>query len=340
MQQPEPDWRVFAAGDLQLASGEVLHDARLAYATHGRLNAAGDNCVVVPTYYTGTHRSYEPMIGPGRALDPERHFIVVPNLFGNGISTSPSNAAPPCAGGHFPHLTILDNVRCQHRLLTEELGVHEVALVAGWSMGAVQAFQWAASYPEMVDALLPWCGSARCAPHNRVFLEGLRATLSADCLFEGGFYDTPPRAGLAAFGRVYAGWAYSQTFYRDGLYRDLGFEDVDALLEFWERDHLAWDANDLLAKLWTWEHADLGANETYQGDFAAALGAIRARAIVMPCDHDLYFTVEDSRREVALMPNAELRPLRSAWGHCAGAPGRNPVDTAFVEAAIRELLGG
>jgi homoserine O-acetyltransferase len=99
------------------------------------------------------------------------------------------------------------------------------------------------------------------------------------------------------------------------------------------------DANDLLAMLWTWQHADISANERYRGDFAAALGAITSRAMVMPGETDLYFRVRDNELEVEHMPQAELRPIPSIWGHVAGL-GVNPPDNAFIDAALRELLAG
>jgi homoserine O-acetyltransferase len=98
------------------------------------------------------------------------------------------------------------------------------------------------------------------------------------------------------------------------------------------------DANDLLAMLWMWQRADISANELYVGDLTKALGAITAKAIVMPCETDLYFQVEDNRREVARMPNAELRPIPSIWGHRAGNPVFNPEDANFIDAAVKELL--
>ena len=89
------EYEVFEAGDLDLQSGETLREAKLAYKTHGRLNASKDNVVVFPTFFGGRHTQNEGMIGEGRALDPNKYFIIVPNLFGNGVSSSPSNAAPP-----------------------------------------------------------------------------------------------------------------------------------------------------------------------------------------------------------------------------------------------------
>ena len=190
------------------------------------------------------------MVGAGRALDPERYFVVMPNMFGNGVSSSPSHHAPQ-RGADFPRVTVLDNVMCQRRLLEERWGIERVRLAFGWSMGAQQAYHFAALFPERVENLLAVCGSARTSPHNWVFLEGVKAALLADPEFCDGRYERPPLRGLAAFGRVYAGWAYSQEFFRAALYRELGYRDPAALLEGWAADHAAWDANDLLAMLFT-----------------------------------------------------------------------------------------
>jgi homoserine O-acetyltransferase/O-succinyltransferase len=327
---------LFQLGDLTLQSGRVLYDAQLAFVTRGTLNAARDNVVLFPTYYTGTHRQNLALVGPGRALDPERYFIVIPNLLGNGESSSPSNHNTQ-RGVQFPHVSLLDNVSAQWRLL-EHLGVERLALALGWSMGAQQAYHHAALFPERVERLLAVCGSARTSAHNFVFLEGVKAALEADSAFAEGRYVEPPLKGLAAFGRVYAGWAYSQTFFRERLYEQLGHVSPQALLSDWAREHQGYDANDLLCVLSSWQRADISDNPLYQGDLPRALAAITARAIIMPCSTDLYFPPEDSRLEVSLLPRAELRILESKFGHVAGGPGRVPRDTAFVEAAIVDLL--
>ena len=335
------DHETFELGDIRLQSGVTLPAAKLAYKTYGSLNASGDNAIVMPTFYTGTHVRNEGYVRAVPALDPARYLIVSINMFGNGLSSSPSNTPPPYDGPRFPVVTLHDNVACQRRLLTEALGVRRVALVMGWSMAGCQSYQWGAQYPDMVDAILPFCASARTSAHNQVFLEGVKAALMADAAFAGGDYTTPPEAGLKAFARVYAGWAYSQTFYRERLHCELGFETWEALLRDWERDHLEWDANDLLAKLLTWQLGDISANARYKGDFERALGAIRARAILVPSTTDLYFPPEDNAIEARHMPNASVRPYVSAWGHCAASPGRK--GTAFMRflaACVAELLAG
>jgi homoserine O-acetyltransferase/O-succinyltransferase len=329
--------RFFELGDVSLQSGQVLRRGRLAYAAFGTLNAARDNAVLFPTFYTGTHADNAPLVAPGRALDPERWFVVIPNLIGNGVSSSPSNHALQ-PGADFPKVSLLDNAHFHKRLLEEVWGIERLALSFGWSMGAQQAYHFAALFPERVQRLLAVCGSARTSPHNQVFLAGAKAALLADPEFAGGRYARPPLRGLDAFGRVYAGWAYSQTFFRRGLYTELGYASPEALLDGWAEDHAAWDANDLLAMMYSWQRADISDNALYQGDFFLALAAIEARTIVIPGSNDLYFPPEDSAIEVAHLKHGELRMLESDWGHIAGRPDRNPRDAAFVERALRDLL--
>jgi homoserine O-acetyltransferase len=332
------DHTVFELGEFELQSGRILPGAQLAYKTYGSLNTARNNVVVLPTFYTGSHLRNEGFFGPGRAIDPAHHFVVSVNLFGNGISSSPSNTPAPFGAAGFPHITLYDNVRAQYRLLTEELGVARVALVAGWSMAGCQSFQWAAQYPDFVDAILPFCASAKTAEHNIVFLEGIKAALQADAVYADGNYSSPPIKGLKAFGRIYAGWAFSQTFYRQQMYRMKGFDSAEALLQDWEQDHLDWDANDLLCKLWTWQQGDISANPLYDGDFKAALSAIKAKTIVIVCDNDLYFRSEDNQIEIEHIADGELRIYESPWGHCVASPGNDPEFERYLDQAISELL--
>ena len=327
-------------GDFELQSGATIRDCKLAYKVHGSLNKKRDNAIVVPTFYGGNHDDIDPMIGENKALDPNKYFIVVPNMFGNGMSSSPSNTSGPYGRARFPNVTIYDNVVAQHYLLTEILRVRKIELVTGTSMGALQTYQWASLYPGLVKKAAPVCGSARVSNHNFVFLEGVKAALTADDAFKCGWYDRQPNKGLRAFGRVYAGWAVSQAFYRNEMYKKIGYSSLeDYLIYFWEGRRIHSDANDLLAMLWTWQHADISNNEKYNGDFDAALAEISAKTIVMPCLTDLYFPPEDSEYEVSRMPNAEFRPIESIWGHLAGSPGANTEDSDFIDGSLRHLLG-
>ncbi len=333
------DYEIFSAGDVVLQSGLTYRGARLAYKTFGKLAADKSNVIVYPTSYGAQHTDLEWAVAEGKALDPTKYFIVVVNKFGNGLSSSPSNTPPPFDRSRWPHFTMTDNVRVQERLLREVFGVERVKLVYGFSMGAQQAFHWGALFPERVERIAAICGSAKTSPHNFVFLEGVKAALTADPAWQDGWFAAPPTRGFQAMGRVYAGWGLSQAFYREETWRKLGFSSLeDFLVGSWEAGFRRRDANDLLAMLWTWQHADISANEVYGGDLDKTLAAITADALVMPCETDLYFTVEDNRREVARMPRAELRPIPSIWGHRAGNPAQNPQDAKFLDDAVRELL--
>lgn len=136
------DYEIFDLGDITLQSGVTLPSAFLAYKTYGKLNEKKDNVIVYPTAFGDQHVQNEWLIGNGMVLDPKRYFIIVPNLLGNGLSSSPSNTPAPFDGAKFPHVTIYDNVKLQYRLATEKFGIEKIALVVGWSMGGLQSFQW------------------------------------------------------------------------------------------------------------------------------------------------------------------------------------------------------
>jgi homoserine O-acetyltransferase len=335
------DYQIFELESFTLQRGITLPRAHVAYKTYGELAADRSNVILYPTSYAAQHYDTEWLIGKGRVLDPADWFIVIPNMFGNGLSSSPSNMEPPFGRDRYPVFTHWDNVHAQRRLLEEVFGVEKLALAYGWSMGAQQALHWGAIFPDHVERICAICGSARTSIHNKVFLQGVRAALTGDPAWRGDHFAEHPARGLRAMGRVYAGWAMSQAFYREKLYEEAGFSSLeDFLVRSWEANFLRRDAHDLLASMDTWAASDISDNEIHDGDLARALGAITARSIVMPSRTDLYFTPEDSEIETAQMPNAEFRPIESIWGHRAGNPVLNGEDEAVLRQAVADLLGG
>ncbi|WP_431267744.1 alpha/beta fold hydrolase [Dankookia sp. P2] len=326
----------FKLGDMPLHKGGVLPDATLVWKTHGTLNAARDNVVLYPTSYGAQHPDLEWLIGPDGILDPTRWFIVIPNMFTNGLSSSPSNCAP------WPALvTAWDNVAAQRRLLREVWGIERLHCVYGWSMGAQQAYHWAAAHPAEVARIVVDRGSARTAVHNQVFLRTQMAILEAAPEYDGtALFSAQPARALRAFGRSYAAWALSQDFYRAGLHLTaLGAPDLEIfLVRDWEQRFARRPAADLLAQLRIWDAGDIGDHPNYGGDLAKALAAIEARVLLMPGETDLYFRVADNAAELPHLKHGRLLPIPSIWGHRAGNPQPNPPDAAFIKAAVRELL--
>ncbi|MGE2737238.1 alpha/beta fold hydrolase [Mycolicibacterium vaccae] len=318
------------AGDFVLASGAVLADARIAFRTYGSLAADGDNAVLLFTYYTGDDRSYQPWIGPGRALDPTELFVIVVDHFGGGVSSSPSTTP---AGTPFPDVTVADCARAAELVLAR-LGVQRLRLVAGWSLGGMQSLEFAARNPGSVGAVFALCSAARCGPVNEVFLDSVGATL-----LTGGRVVCPDDPTvlerLDTFGRVYAGWAYCQQFFTDEVYRQLGYTSPADVLDSWGRDHQGMHAGDLMATLRMWRAADGGGGLEALG---AHLRRITARVVLMPAVTDTYFTVAENVLEATWLRDGQVRPLPSPLGHIAGRPGIRAKEQAAVDECLRELV--
>ena len=316
---------VFECGDLSLQKGGTLKGAKIVYKTFGTLNAKRDNVIVYPTSYSAHHTDIEWLVAPEHCLDPTKYFVVIPNMFTNGLSSSPSNTKD------FPDVvTTYDNVHQQRRLLKELFGIERVKLVYGWSMGAQQAYHWAALFGDAVERIVVNCGSAKTAPHNFVFLEGVRTTLLAA---------RTPEEGIRAMGRIYAGWALSQTFYRREMWRGLGFESLeDFLVRSWEANFLRRDMHDLLAQLLIWQKGDISDNDLYKGDLRKALAGITAKVLLMPSATDLYFQTDDNREELPHLKSARLAEIPTVWGHRGGNPRGIAEETAFINQQVKALL--
>jgi homoserine O-acetyltransferase len=323
---------VFELGDTEVERGGIIRDARLAWQAHGSLNAAKDNVIIHPCSYTATHEDLAELIGPDLILDPEKWFIVVPDMFSNGLSSSAADDPT------FPAVvTAGDNVRAQRRLLQEQWGIDRVAATYGFSMGAIQAYHWASLFPDVVERAIVVCGSARTALHNKVFLSGLLRILEAAPEHLGrGRFSSEPVAALKAFAHVYAGWGLSQDFYREELFRTvLGAPDLETYLTMdWEAGFESSRAANLYAQAVTWSEADISGGS----DLGAALAAIRARVLLMPSETDLYFRVADNAAELPHLTSAELLPIPGVWGHRAGNPVGLPAELAFVRTAVRRWL--
>ncbi|WP_293912913.1 alpha/beta fold hydrolase [Deinococcus sp.] len=327
---------VFELGDLTAERGGTIHGARLAWQTHGTLNADKSNVIVYPTSYTATHDAQSWLIGPDGILDPQRWFIVIPDMFSNGLSSGAANTP-----GYPGLVTVRDNVLAQARLLQEVWGIQSVAAAYGFSMGAMQAYHWAALFPERVQRAIIVCGSARTALHNQVFLSGLLRTLEAAPEYLGnGQFSAEPLLALRAFGHIYAGWGLSQDFYRAELFKTvLGAPDLDTYLKTdWEAGFADLRAADLYAQALTWQSGDLSAGDLYGGDLPRALAAIQARVLLLPGETDLYFRVADNAAELPYLRSGELRPIPGVWGHRAGSPAGLPDELAFLKAAVRQWL--
>lgn len=332
----------FVLKNFKTESGAVLPEAKVVYGTYGTLNAAHDNVVLLPSHYMAKYKGYEWIIGPGKALDPGKLFLVSTELFGNGSSSSPSNTPEPFHGPRFPVMTIRDNVEAVHHLLVDELHVKHLQAVVGFSMGAEQAFQWAVSYPDYMNRIVATSGTARCWPHGIMRLEGQIAAITADPTFNNGNYKEEPLKGLSAFGTVWGAWLYSQEWWRDELWKTNAKPGItldDVMNRFRNNFIKDGDANDIILQARTWEKHDVGTTPGFNGDTKKALASIKVPVLYMPSATDLYFPVGDARYESQFISKVTLMPIPSLWGHPAGAAA-SPEDAKFLNENIGKFLRG
>jgi homoserine O-acetyltransferase/O-succinyltransferase len=330
----------FVIANFKTESGVTLPEARVVYGTYGKLNAAKDNVVLLPSHYMANFHGYEWLIGADKALDASKLFLVATELFGNGNSSSPSNTPEPFHGPRFPVTTIRDNVEAVHRLLTEELKITHLRAVIGFSMGAQQAFQWAVSYPTFADRIVATSGTAKTYGHGIVRLESEITALITDPVFANGDYKEQPKKGIEAFAIVWTAWLFSQEWWRKEMWRE-GAKPGTTFESFVNELKTNFipgvDANNLILQMRTWEKHDVGTTPGFGGDVGKALGSIKAPFLYMPSETDLYFPVSDAKYEAGFMKTVTLTPIPSLWGHPAGAAA-DPADAKFLNETIGKFL--
>jgi homoserine O-acetyltransferase/O-succinyltransferase len=348
---------------LRLESGARIHGLEVAYKTYGRLNAdksnavlichalTGDQHVASPHPVTGKPGWWEIMVGPGKPLDPARHFIIGTNVVGGCMgSTGPASTNPATGqpyGLAFPVITIGDMVRAQ-AMLIEALGIERLFAVVGGSMGGMQVLQWAADYPEKLFAAVCIAAAPRHSAQNIAFHEVGRQAIMADPDWRGGEYASlgvRPEKGLAV-ARMAAHITYlsepalqrkfGRELQRDGL--SWGF-DADFQVESYLRHQGAafvdrFDANSYLYITRALDYFDLAA--AHEGVLAQAFRRARdVRFCVFSFTSDWLYPTEESRTIVRALNAAGARTsfveIETDKGH----------DAFFLEEPVlREALRG
>jgi homoserine O-acetyltransferase len=358
--------RFTAAAPLVLASGASLSDVTIAYETHGQLAADGGNAVLIchaltmDQHVASTHPItgkpgwWHRLVGPGKPIDPARHFIICSNVLGGCMgSTGPASRNPATGqpfGMRFPVITIQDMVAAQARLL-DHLGVQRLAAVIGGSMGGMQALAWAVGHPDRVARAVVIASAARHTAQNIAFHEVGRQAIMADPMWRGGDYapDAPPAAGLAV-ARMAAHITYlseeglTEKFGRRLQNRDgvsFGF-DADFQVESYLRHQglsfvERFDANSYLYITRALDYFDLA--DAGGGSLARAFAAAQARFCVISFTTDWLYPTSESRRIVKAL-NVAGKPvsfveLDSPFGHDAfllDSPEMNRVVQGFLAA--------
>jgi homoserine O-acetyltransferase len=334
-------YQLYEVGDLLLEEdGETLRSCKLAYRTFGDLNAAKDNAILVTTWFSGTGKIMEDIyVGPTHALNPEKYFIIIIDQIGGGTSSSPHNTPAPQTMAKFPKIRIGDDVRAQHKLITEKFGITELALVVGGSMGGQQVYEWAVRFPDMVKRAAPIAATTRISLHQINFTETLQEALTSDPAWRNGWYEknTDVRDGMDRMAKIVASQGWSREFYQEERWRSvLGMSSLKDFINGVMKAYFEpMDPNVLLCAAWKWQRADVSRNTG--GDLAASLQRIKAKTYVMPISHDMWFPPNECEADQKMIPGASLRVITSKEGHFA-LNGFEPKYMEQVDAHLSELL--
>jgi homoserine O-acetyltransferase len=331
----QPPHQLFGEGELKLESGEVIRDFSISYVTHGKLNEKKSNAILMVTALGGNHHRIDFLIGPGKALDTDRYFIICTDAIGNGLSTSPSNSkAQPRMS--FPKYAIRDMVESQYRLLKEKFGIDHVVAVVGPSMGGMQALQWGVSHPDFMDALVAMVPLAKTPAWSVAVVEASRKAIMNDPAWKDGNYDSPPEKGV----RLWRDILNLLSARTPDMYSAQFKNGPDALpwMEAQETAALkAFDANDYIYQTWAYERHDVGTTPGFGGDTARALASIKAKTLILTGTKDLLnpeFEPLEAGKNIAGVRMVTISP-GTVTGH-ASAGGFNPADVEFLN---REITG-
>jgi homoserine O-acetyltransferase/O-succinyltransferase len=311
----DPPHQKYAMGDLKLESGEAIKDFAISYVTHGQLNAKKSNAVLMVTAISGNHHRIDFLIGPGKAIDTDKYFVVCTDAIGNGLTTSPSNSTSQ-HGTAFPHFTIRDMVQSE-KLLLDHLGIQHLVAVAGASMGGMQTLQWGVSHPQMMDSLI---------------------ALMNDPAFNNGNYEAQPEMGWRERADV-----LNVLLTRTPNALKAMFPNPLDVLPWMKQQEDAvlktkFDANDWIAQTWAYDRHDIGTTPGFDGDRLKALKSIKAKTLIITGGTlDLYNPVEEAQEAARYIPDARLAAIPSVQGHTAGSAAKS-ADVAFMNREVGQFL--
>ena len=333
----QPPHQRFSEGDLKLESGEVIKDFSISYVTHGTLNAKKSNAILVVTAISGNHHRIDFMIGPGKALDPDKYFIIATDAISNGLTTSPSNStAQPRMS--FPKFTIRDMVESQYRLLKEKFAIDHVVAVVGPSMGGMQVLQWGVSHPDMMDSLIAMVPLAKTPAWTVAVLEATRKAIMLDPAWNGGNYTAIPEKGVRLWRDILNLLAARTPDMYQAQFRN-GTDVLPWMVQQEDAVMKAFDANDWIYQTWAYEKHDVGTTRGFNGDTEKTLGSIKAKTLILTGTKDLLnpeFEPQSAAHAIKDVRVVTISP-GTITGH-ASAGGGFPADVEFLNREAGSFL--
>jgi homoserine O-acetyltransferase/O-succinyltransferase len=333
----QPPHQLAQLGELRLEGGGVIANLKMSYVTHGKLNAAKSNAILFMHGFGGTHHFIDHHIGPGRALDTDRYFIICSDALGatqTGYehSTSPSNSGLKM---NFPQYNGRDMVKAQYLLVTQGLGIAHLLAVTGISSGADYSVQFATSYPDFMQGIIPLVGGSLWGATGS-FRRRLAQSVIESCSgWNGGNYEENPKHCAT---NAISGWI--PYFYT----RDWWEQHIDTP-EAYQRWRVAMgafyldvqDTRDLYYLIRSSGSGWLGNTPGFNGDVFAALRSIKAKTLYIYNPNDQVYTPQHIESQVKAIPNARATAIDSIAGHTIWY-NADPQATVAMSLAIKGFL--
>lgn len=319
--------QIYPLYDFQFEDGTIMPELRIAYETHGTLDADRDNAIVLLHGALADHHAFDGLIGPGKLFDTDKYFVIAPDTVGGGESSSPDGGA----GQDFPRYTIRDAMAADYALVSRGLGLAKLHAIVGRSMGAFIGLEWAIHHPEMPQRVVLMAPSGQTDANAQVVIDLLVSAIALDPEWAGGRYERNPVEGLRHAGMIYYPWSVSAGYLDRIAPAALAQESEATAAAFG-----AWDANALVLRFAaTREHAVATA---FGGDSDAALAEAAMPVLLMPSASDRMIDPAGAALLRAGLPQASYAMVPGDLGHRAidALPGSEAGD--FIDRTVRAFL--
>jgi homoserine O-acetyltransferase/O-succinyltransferase len=331
-----PEHQIASLGNFRFESGETIDELKVSYVTYGKLNAARDNAVLSLQHFTGDHHDNEFLIGPGKALDPEKYFVIATDFLANAklrqdVTTGPTNSGLRM---RFPRITARDWVNADSKLVKEYLGINHVVAALGSSIGGINAFQLAVSHPDFVSAIIPVAASPQTNPQTRMVLRHVRDVIALDPGWYSGMYDVNPTTGLKVALMELVPWFRAPQWYMDELTTSNKLRNYEA---FWQQVWSGLDARDLYYQLDGWSEFNVGDTPGFSGDPKAALATIKAKVLLIGVKEDQLIRREELQFAKNAINDVTYLEFPSPTGHTASI-GIDPKFNETINSEIAKFL--
>jgi homoserine O-acetyltransferase len=319
---------VFDIGRYAFENGGEIASMKVGYVTWGKLNDAKDNAILLVPGTSGSRHSYDAYIGPGKAYDTDKYFVIGADPIGGGTSSQPKDGL----GTRFPDYTIRDMVRVQHEFVTRGLGLTRLLAVGGSSMGSFQGVEWGINFPDFMRGLILIVPAARSDNHFGTIFDAFYATITLDPNYQGGAYSTNPTEGIRRAALIYFPWTSSDEYLATLNPAALAQAQKEAG-DAWVQN---WDANSMLSRYRASRMHD--ASKPFGGDMMKALGQVKAKALLLPSMTDRTVPGYLTRELYKGLHDATYAEIPTIRGHSGGGLPQGTAEYAYITERVRAFL--